>query len=46
MLAPVVVLHESFLSDAIVRREGQTPPFEVRVHAALALAKNTLLGPE
>jgi hypothetical protein len=40
MLAPV--LHESFLSDAFAGREGQTPPFKGRAHAALALAKNTL----
>jgi hypothetical protein len=39
------VLHEYFLSDAFAGREGQTPPFEGRVHAAPALAKNTLMTP-
>ncbi len=44
MHAPVAVLNESFLSDAFARREGQTPPFKGRVHAAPALCKNTLLA--
>ena len=42
MLAPVVVLHESFLSDAFAGREDQTPHFEGQAHAAPALAKDTL----
>ena len=41
MLAPV--LHEFFLTDAFAGREGQTPPFEGRAHAAPALAKITLI---
>jgi hypothetical protein len=44
MLAPVAVLHESFLSDAFAGRKSQTLPFEGRVHAAPTLAKNTLLN--
>ncbi len=44
MRAPVAVLNESFLSDAFAGREGQTPPFKGRAHAAPALCKTTLLS--
>jgi hypothetical protein len=37
MRAPVAVLNESFLSDAFAGREGQTPPFKGRAHAAPTL---------
>ncbi len=44
MHAPALVLHDSFLSDVFVGREGKTPPFEGGAHAAPALAKNTLIA--
>jgi hypothetical protein len=44
MCVPVAVLNESFLSDAFAGREGQTPPFEGRAHAAPALCKTTLMN--
>ncbi len=34
-----MLLNESFLSDALAGREGQTPPFKGRVHAAPTLCK-------
>ncbi len=36
-------VNESFLSDAFAGREGQTPPFKGRAHAAPALCKTTLI---
>jgi hypothetical protein len=43
---PVAVLNESFLSDAFAGREGQTPPFKGRAHAAPILCETTLLFPK
>jgi hypothetical protein len=39
----VAVLNESFLSGAFAGKEGQTPPFKGREHAAPALCKTTLI---